>query len=460
MPYRFDQEFLKLVIKYIIESGKIKYISIFKPDYFCDEENLSLREIFKYVKKRFYKDDKIPSYEKILRNAGGSFNPDLVIEGEGIWGNFRDNEEKIPEIKKKIIENINEIQNMKGIGPDEEEEFEEKIKDFIQWINSRMFAMQLIDDIGKGEVHPEDYQSFVNKIKSVDSKEEFNPINYFEDYNKEEYYENIPSIKTGIPTLDKWMDGGLQLGKIGVVVGETGIGKSFLLVNLAKAAYLEGNNVFYISFELGKVKLKKRFDRCFSGLYQSEISENRDIFKKTIEEKKISNTGLIMDRLSGHLTSVGDIKSRIQDLKNKFDLKLLIIDYLELLKLDSREEQKYEALGHAVEDLRELAQEENIAIWCAQQSIRKAYGKTPKMEDTQSSIMIVQVVDVFIGLSDDPKNKGNILKINVEKLRRAENRKGKFIYLKPNFALSRIEEMPEFEEVKKGKKKKIKIGGK
>lgn len=67
---------------------------------------------------------------------------------------------------------------------------------------------------------------------------------------------------SGYPTLNEWLSGkktgGFEPGTLTIFIGEPNIGKSIVLQNLALNLAMNGNNVFYISLEMGEGKIHKR----------------------------------------------------------------------------------------------------------------------------------------------------------------------------------------------------------
>lgn len=437
MPYKFNVEFQKLIIKYIIEKKKIRYIDIIESNLF---DNNVLEIIFCYIKKEFKQFYKIPSFDAMRRNAGGLYNIGV--------------DENIPETKDKILETIDKIEQKEDIP---EEELKEQIYDFIKMQETRRCWVDLGYDIDKGIYNAPKYISRLRAIESFRKREDI--FYYTEEYNKPDYLKKTPKVKTGIASLNRWLDGGLQIGEIGLVTGKVGIGKTFFLINLGVSAFCEGCDVFYITLEIGKQELKQSIDSCISGMHWHEIKENPDIFKERIETKKKIGGELAIIHYPENTASVDIIESDILYAKEKvkengelFNPKLLIVDYLENLKLNAPIDMKYEGLGQATAGLRRLGQEQDIAVWCAQQVIRKAFKKEPRMEDTQSSIKIPAVVDVFLGLSPDPDHGTDVMRLTCDKLRRAKNRSNEKIYVKFKYDLSQIVEFDVKEIDKKGAK--------
>lgn len=425
MRYKFDLEFQKLVMKHIIEMRKIRYVDILKPSLFDDDV---LRIIFRFIKNTFKQTFRIPSYDIIARNAGGLYNLDI--------------DENISDLKEKVLEVLHEIKEMDDVS---EETIKEQIYDFVRMQSIRELWVGMGENIDQGEYNINDYLGTLHKINSF--KDEFDMINYFEEYYKQEYFKDRKKILTHITKLNEWLEGGLEFGEIGVVTGEPGLGKTYFLINLGSVACMAGFDVVYFTLEISKENLKRRLDSCISMMEWGEIRDDPDGFGKIVE-KKYKKGDFIIVHYPGQTASVSTIKDDIlyikENVKGKdgelIKPKLLIVDYLDELKYQITGLDDWKALGLATGMLKKLGEEENMAVWTAQQINREGYGKSPKMQHTQSSIKIPQVCDVFIGLASDPRHE-DIMKITVDKLRNAKSRKGSRIYVRLEYNISRMREI-------------------
>jgi len=438
MGYEFDLGFQKLLIKHIIEKKKLSYVNLLFPKIF---EDSVIEIIFRYIKKYYKEKKNLPSYDEMRRNAGGLFDIGM--------------EQNLPETKPKIIEMIDQIEYISDIN---EGEIEKQIYDFIKIKKSDKLFMEMLDDRARGEYQLDKYIGVLNKIRSFE--EEDPDMDYYKARNIEKYFEKQEAIKTGFDTLDKRLDGGLQLGELGLVVGETGIGKTFFMLNMAAYAYMLGYDVIYITLEIEDITLKRRLDSRITGMGWGEIIEDKEKYIRIMDEKH--NGNLIIVPFYGKGCSVEDIREKVLRLRNEktegekpFNPKLLIIDFIENMAEGEEKSswEKYEGLGRASVQLRKLAQEQKMAVWIVQQIQRQGFkAKTVKMENIQSSIKIVSIIDVFVSINWAEEKLPSIRKIHIDKLRRtAMPDKDFMIRFSGNRSL--MEEM-SFNEFKKTKKEK------
>lgn len=105
----------------------------------------------------------------------------------------------------------------------------------------------------------------------------------------EEIYDNYTISEkvysTGIPTLDKLLNGGLPSKALTLLAAGTNVGKTMLMQAIALNLVKQGFNVLYISFEDDETKMGRRLTQNMLGLTQEQIKlMERDKFIKLFNE--------------------------------------------------------------------------------------------------------------------------------------------------------------------------------
>jgi len=143
-------------------------------------------------------------------------------------------------------------------------------------------------------------------------------------------------IPTGIDLLDVIMDGGTQLGETTLFLGDSGVGKSQLLIHLGIAASRRGHRVAHFQAEGTRQQALDRYDAAWTGtLY-------RDMKISNVDEERYKKLQKIVKRIGGEIYiearekfgnwSMVDIRnSLIEMIKSYGDISLLLIDYLDLV---------------------------------------------------------------------------------------------------------------------------------
>jgi len=110
-----------------------------------------------------------------------------------------------------------------------------------------------------------------------------------------------------------------------------------------------------------------------------------------------------------------ELRAKARRLKSRKDVKLIIIDYLQLMKLSRRIESRQQEIAEISLCLKNLAKELEIPVIAVSQLSRRPEGRAdyrPKLSDLRESGAIEQDADVVLLLfrkdyySDDPEVKG------------------------------------------------------
>ena len=185
----------------------------------------------------------------------------------------------------------------------------------------------------------------------------------FEKQLKGEYKEE--AIKTHINHLDDKLGlGGIGLGEVVVISAPTSCGKSQLALNIvARAATLENVPCGIFSLEMPQKQVARRLLTCKTGANLNQIkdgviSDNRmaDVRKGCEEVKE-------MPVYSVHsIKGIGELCSHARTMVRRHKVKLLVIDYLQLIPFDSRNQSKNDAIANISHTIKQLALELNVGI--------------------------------------------------------------------------------------------------
>ena len=157
------------------------------------------------------------------------------------------------------------------------------------------------------------------------------------EYNKDietRYREDYrPTIPTPWPDINNLMQGGFGPGDLGIVFGNPGGGKSWLMVAMAGHAVKMGYNVVYYTLELGEDYVGKRFDCYLTGIDIEHIGQHR----KKVDDMVGALTGnLIIKEYPPKMASVSTIRAHLQKcVDSEVKPDLVIIDYIDYLRSSS-----------------------------------------------------------------------------------------------------------------------------
>jgi len=220
----------------------------------------------------------------------------------------------------------------------------------------------------------------------------------FDRYVERAAISGLIGIPSGFPTMDS-ITSGFQKGQLILVVGLTGIGKSFLSVFLAAQAWKEGYKVLFVSLEMGEYDISNRFDCLVAKLGHNDIRRGKlnqeELIKYKEYLKKLkdnSKTSFIVSSPIGCTQS--DILALIQEHKPD----ICYVDYSRLV-IDDRGQTDYKGVSNVVLDLRNFAKDIGLPIVVLNQ-INRGFDKTlselPSLQDIAHSFAAAQDSDLVI----------------------------------------------------------------
>jgi replicative DNA helicase len=246
---------------------------------------------------------------------------------------------------------------------------------------------------------------------------------FFEDLEARFVKINRNACPTGFKRLDEKdiFQGGLGRGEIGVVVANTGVGKSHWLVALGSNAMRTGRNVLHYTFELTEHAVGLRYDSNLCGVPSNEVQDMKEIVTETYKNKSLGR--LIIKEYPTGSASVMTVRNHVEKLQLKgFKPDLIVIDYADIMKSSK----SYDSLRHELklvyEELRNLAMELEVPIWTASQANRdSAQADVVGLENMSEAYGKAMVADVVVSLSRKASEKAT----GFGRLFIAKNRAGK-----------------------------------
>jgi len=187
-----------------------------------------------------------------------------------------------------------------------------------------------------------------------------------DDYEKMltgEYISEV--VKTEIPHLDEKLgNGGVAPGEVMVIAAPTSCGKSQLALNIAlRAAMNAGVSSAIVSLEMPQKQVTQRLVQCLS---QVNVNLIRD---RVASKKQMKSVNDALDTIGGlsiksihSVKSVQDMASQVRTLVRTDNIKMLIIDYLQLMPFGNGRMSKNDAIADVSHKIKQLALELNIPV--------------------------------------------------------------------------------------------------
>lgn len=242
--------------------------------------------------------------------------------------------------------------------------------------------------------------------------------------NKDSYFceNNAPKILLGFEKLDDLL-GGLEGGDMIVIGARPGVGKSALVTQITSNLSKIGKRIGFFNLEMQTKQMYERFVVSESGIGLTRLKratrflgDEKERFDKANEVLEKSENIIITTGSK----SAGDI--RAESLHMDYDV--IIIDYLQLVKTDSRYKGNRTAeVGQISKTIKELAMELNIPIIALSQLNRVSQmrdDKEPTMSELREAGDIEQDASVIILLWNPDPNDLSKKGCKVEKQRQGQ----------------------------------------
>lgn len=342
---------------------------------------------------------------------------------------------KIKANRKQILEYLSELgEYIFGISA------EVSYNKLIDYSKKRQ-VYELVHDIEKTITEEEKADVLIEKmakqLKTIQQRNEktmtfqelvLKAINEIElNYNKKTDY----SLYTGLIDLDKLLLG-LHKQELTVIGARPGVGKTTIALQIAEHIARKGLYVGFISLEMSETQLIQKIVARISQVNSYRMRAG------TLEENdflKIAEVCGDISQLPFHIISkirtIQEIEVKARQLKNKGELDLLIIDYLQLIKNASRFGNREQEVADISRTLKLLSLELEIPIIALCQLNRNAMKNEPTLADLRESGAIEQDADNVIFLYQEEGQEEE--KVPIEILKVAKQRAGEVGKIKLQF---------------------------
>ena len=238
----------------------------------------------------------------------------------------------------------------------------------------------------------------------------------------------VTGIATGFIDLD-YRTAGMQPSDLVLIAARPSMGKTAFVLNIAQyVAFHSGDCVAIFSLEMSKEQLVNRLFAMESKVDSQHLRTGNlsDLeWEKLIESAgMIGQSKLIIDDTPG--ISIAEMRSKCRKFKLEMDLKMIIIDYLQLMSGSGRgTDSRQQEISDISRSLKALARELSVPVLALSQlsrAVEQRPDHRPMLSDLRESGAIEQDADVvmFIYRDDyynpDTEKKG-IAEINIAKQR-------------------------------------------
>ncbi|HLE91548.1 MAG TPA: replicative DNA helicase [Anaerolineales bacterium] len=254
-----------------------------------------------------------------------------------------------------------------------------------------------------------------------------------------EYYDRIDDLAKrpeeffGVPTgfidLDKMLTG-LQPSDLLIIAGRPGQGKTGFLLSVAKNASLtHKKHVAIFSLEMSNEQVVQRLIAQETGIDSQRLRTGKlgddewPLFTHAIEV--FSDTHVYLDDTPA-ITPL-QLRTKCRRLHMEFGLDLVIVDYLQLMGGDTRNDNRVQEVSYISRNLKILARELNVPVLAAAQlsrAVEQRSDKRPVLSDLRESGSLEQDSDIVMFIYRPDQYEKDTVKQNVAEIIIAKHRNG------------------------------------
>jgi len=212
--------------------------------------------------------------------------------------------------------------------------------------------------------------------------------------------QGIGGITTGFKGLDERMFG-WRPGELIILAARPGMGKSALALGIARHVASNGGATLYASLEMSAGELTERLLSGVSGVAHFQMRSGRmdshDRASITESAGEIHDWPLYVDdapdqRITDVIASARRLQFKEQN------LKLIVLDYLQLVTPDNPRDPRQEQVAKMARQLKQAAKAMGVPILCLAQLNREAdkSNESPRLSHLRESGAIEQDADAVI----------------------------------------------------------------
>lgn len=225
-------------------------------------------------------------------------------------------------------------------------------------------------------------QQSINKIQEISTKE------------------GMSGLATGFTKLDA-LTSGWQPTDLIIIAARPGMGKTAFVISMAKNMAIDfGHPVALFSLEMSSVQLITRMISSETGLTSEKLRkgnlEPHEWKQLNVKVKGLSEAPIFIDDTPA--LSIFDLRAKARRLVSQHGVKILIIDYLQLMTAGGAGGNREQEISTISRNLKALGKELNVPVIALSQLSRavetRGGSKRPLLSDLRESGAIEQDADI------------------------------------------------------------------
>ena len=382
-----------LIYKSLTDSGYLASIADFvKPEYFKDK---AIASIFNIIKDFSEKRNKLPTTTEIKSY--------LVSD-----------EQK--ESFKGLVKSFTDIDNSL-----DKDELYDNTEQFLKEKAVYHTMLNVAEDVSKGEVDTSVVLDKFEKSCNINLVTDLG-LDFYGDVDK--LIDDLNSVERHVPSKWEWLDnclggGFLEAGKaLYVFAGETNIGKSIFLGNIASNIAEEGKNVLLVTLEMSELLYARRICSNVTKIPMKELAQNSASIKHGMSEQ---GGKIFIKEFPPATITANQLKAFVKKFEEQgIKLDAIVLDYLNLMH-STVGNNSYERIKHVTEQVRAMSYLFNCPIISATQLNRAGFDTdNPDLATISESIGLAATADAIISIFQNEEDRG----IGVIRLGMMKNRYG------------------------------------
>ncbi len=234
--------------------------------------------------------------------------------------------------------------------------------------------------------------------------------------------DGLRGVSSGFKDLDDYL-AGFQASNLIILAARPGVGKTALALNIARNAAVEDNlPVCFFSLEMSKEELVDRLlvrqANIDSWKMKTGRLEDGDLSRLSEAMGELAEAPLFIDDTPA--MSMMEMRTKARRLQIEQDLKLVIVDYLQLMRPSRRWDSRVQEVSDISQGLKNLAREMKVPVLSLSQlsrAVEKRGGSRPKLADLRESGSIEQDADVVAFLFREDEENRELVNCEIAKHR-------------------------------------------
>ena len=386
-----DNDIEIIVLAYLLKHSELldSHFEFISADLFANSENLKIYKVLEdfHQKQKNISIETVKNYIPDIQSntlKGLSLQIDQIVFSKDIFKNYLETLQELY-LRRELFK-ITQSKNTEATSF----ETSNNVKDIFLDLEKKLFDLS---NFNKDSYEFKDFATVTkSSIKLVEKA-----------FKKKGKYSGVVS---GFNDLDNML-GGLQNSDLVILAGRPSMGKTALATNIAfNAAKFysseeEKGSVVMFSLEMSAEQIGLRILAEQSKipsdkLRKGELTES-DSIALSETYKEIHNLKFFFDD-SPNLT-VSELRSKLRRYKNNYNIKLVLIDYLQLIKPEGNKDNRVNELSEITRNLKQLAKEFDLPVVSLSQLSRQVESrddKRPLLSDLRESGSIEQDADVVM----------------------------------------------------------------